>query len=497
MRMCDFLRLTKNKVIIKMFSRKFSHLNYRNIGIRLKSTCIKIKDVNTSHIGNTIQINGWVNNFRKQSKLIFLDLQDGSTDEHLQVMIDRETYRQNPGLAYGAGVTITGKVGTAPRGHLEVRADTLKLHGTCPTEDGVYPFVRKKVYSLDYIRQNLHFRTHTNLFQSIFRARHLATHAFHRYFNENGFCYVHTPIFTSNTCEGACELFKVSPLNDELLTLMQSKTAPKPKDDIYFGKTTYLTISGQMHLEAMCSRMGPVYNFGPVFRAENSRGPIHMSEFYMIEAEESFVESVDDVTNRIESTVKSVTKQLLNDNAKEIHNAHAAYAASLSEDGKEAKSIEDRFDWLEKPFETITFAEATEILETRYNSNTKDGLSKSDELTLVKHFEKPVFVVNWPKDLKAFYMRTCKHDSQLVEAIDLLMPHVGELAGGSVREDNYDVLKSSIPDDLQWYLDLRRYGGCTTGGFGIGFDRYLQVLLGVNNIKDTIPFPRWPHHCQM
>ncbi|XP_031624657.1 probable asparagine--tRNA ligase, mitochondrial [Contarinia nasturtii] len=481
-----------------MFLKNIVHLNLRtqSIGIRLKSTYLKIKDVNNSHVGNTIQIKGWVNNFRKQKKMIFLDLKDGSTNEHLQVMVDRETYHQNPGLGYGAGVVISGIVGTAPRGHLELRAETLQLNGTCPTEDGIYPFVRKQTHSPDYIRDHLHFRGHTNQFQSIFRARHLATHAFHRYFVENGFCYIHTPILTTNTCEGACELFTVRPLNEELLESMQSKTTPKLKDDIYFNQKTFLTISGQMHLEAMCFRLGSVYNFGPIFRAENSRGPIHMSEFYMIEAEESFVESIEDVTNRIESTIKSVTKQLLDENAKEIHDAHNAYRASL-EDQTESQSLEERLNWIEKPFETITYAEAAEILQKHYNSSANDGLSKSDELTLVKHFGKPVFVVNWPRELKAFYMRRCKHDQQLVEAIDLLMPHVGELAGGSVREDNYDILKSSMPDDLQWYLDLRKYGGCTTGGFGIGFDRYLQVLLGVSNIKDTIPFPRWPHNCRM
>ena len=181
----------------------------------------------------------------------------------------------------------------------------------------------------------------------------------------------------------------------------------------------------------------------------------------MIEAEESFVESVEDITQRIESTIKNVTKYLLDDNAKAVHDA---YKATLT-DEKEAQSEENCFKWLENPFATVTYADAAEILQKQYKFNAKEGLSKSDELTLVKHFQKPVFVINWPRELKPFYMRTCKHDSQLVEAIDFLMPNVGELAGGSVREDNYEALEPLIPNDLKWYLDLRKSGGCTTGGF--------------------------------
>lgn len=504
-----------------MILKHFSQLNYgtHRTCVRFKSTYIKIKDVNNGQVGNTINVRGWVNNFRKQSKFVFIDLKDGSSNDHLQVMIDRETHRQNPGLSYGAAVSITGQVGTAPRGHLELRAEKLHVNGTCASEDKIYPFVRKQNHSLDYIRQYLHLRAHSSQLQAFFRARHLATLAFHRYFNENGFIYIHTPVWTSfndgrssnhnydsiriyanyfqiltsNSCEGAGELLSVVPHNDELLQSMQSQTARKPKDEIYFDRKTFLTLSGQMHLEAMCFRLGSVYNFGPVFRAENCNSSIHMTEFYMIEAEECFVEGVEDITQRIESTIKDVTKYLLDGNAKEINDA---YKATLT-DEKKAQSEEDRFNWLEKPFETITYAEAGEILEQKYKFNPKEGLSKSDELTLVEYFQKPVFVVHWPRELKPFYMRTCKHDSQLVEAIDFLMPSVGELAGGSVREDKYEVLQPLIPNDLKWYLDLRKYGGCTTGGFGIGFDRYLQVLLGINNIKDTIPFPRWPHHCQM
>lgn len=477
-----------------MILRRFSHLNYGNhrIFARFNSSYMKIKDVNESHVGQTVKVRGWVNNFRKQSKFVFLDVKDGSTNEHLQVMIDRATHKQNPGIGYGATVAITGTVGKAPRGHLELRADCFQLNGICPTEDGIYPFVRKQNHSLDYIRQHLHLRAHIGQFQAIFRARHLATHAFHRYFNENGFIYIHTPILTSNSCEGAGELFTVLPHNEELLSAMQDVKVPKSNENVYFDRSTFLTLSGQMHLEAMCFRLGSVYNFGPVFRAENSNSSIHMSEFYMIEAEESFIERVEDITGRIEDTVKTVTQRLLDEHAKEISDVHATISMDKSSD-----SIETRFNWLDKTFEIVTYADASEILQKHQSFNPKLGLSKSDELSLVKYFEKPVFVINWPRELKPFYMRSCKDNPDLVEAIDFLMPMVGELAGGSVREDNYDILKPSIPKELEWYLDLRKYGGCTTGGFGIGFDRYLQVLLGVSNIKDTIPFPRWPHHCSM
>lgn len=477
-----------------MILRRISHIDFGIRGniARFKSIYTQIKDVNDSHVGQTVKVRGWIDNFRKQSKFVFLDVKDGSTNEHLQVMIDRETHKKNSDLGYGATVTITGVVGTAPRGHLELRANHFKLNGICPVEDGIYPFVRKQNHSFDYIRPHLHLRAHMSQFQAIFRARHLASHTFHRYFIENGFIFIHTPTLTSNSCEGAGELFTVRPHNEDLLSAMQDAKASKPKENIYFDRSTFLTLSGQMHLEAMCFRLGSVYNFGPVFRAENSKSSIHMSEFYMIEAEESFIECVEDITGRIEDTIKTVTKYLLDEHAKEINDVHVTLSSEKSNE-----NIETRFYWLEKQFEIVTYADASEVLQKQYSFDPKSGFSKSDELALVKYFGKPIFVIKWPSELKPFYMRRCRDNPELVDAIDFLMPMVGELAGGSVREENYDILQPSIPKGLEWYLDLRKYGGCTTGGFGIGFDRYLQVLLGISNIKDTIPFPRWPHHCSM
>lgn len=234
-----------------------------------------------------------------------------------------------------------------------------------------------------------------------------------------------------------------------------------------------------------------------VCSAENSQSPIHMSEFFMIEAEESFINGVEDMTKRIEDSVCFVTEKLLNNNHNDINAVISAHNDVKND------SIAKKFEWLNKrPFPLIQYSEAIDILKKYPNEFTSpvsysSGLSKQHEIFLVKHIGSPIFVVNWPKNIKPFYMRQCKDDENLVEAIDFLMPKTGELAGGSVREDNIDRLSENIPSDLKWYLDLRKYGGSTTGGFGIGFDRYLQIILGIHSIKDCIPFPRWPHHCDL
>ena len=294
---------------------------------------------------------------------------------------------------------------------------------------------------------------------------------------------------TSNDCEGAGETFLVKPGNQELL-----KTMVKPNvqlENAYFDHPTYLTVSGQLHLEAMSHGLGNVYTFGPTFRAENCKSPIHLSEFYMLEIEKVFVDSIEDLIQVTEAIIKDVTKKLLNQCEEDILTV------------RNQKTLED-FNWLDKKFPIIDYKEAIRILtENQSELNSKveydEGISKEQELFLVKHFNGPVFVIDWPIKIKSFYMREKKNEPGFVEALDLLVPHVGELIGGSVREDDYNKLKSKLPkvEALNWYLDLRKYGSVTTAGFGMGFERYLQWMLNVHNIKDVIPFPRWAHNCTM
>lgn len=318
------------------------------------------------------------------------------------------------------------------------------------------------------------------------RTRHHATKAFNDYFNKLNFTQVHTPILTANDCEGAGEVFSVKAENQAVLKNMVKTNVSL--ENAYFDKKTYLTVSGQLHLEAMAHGLGNVYTFGPTFRAENSKSPVHLSEFYMLEAEECFVESILNTTTIIEDMIKVVTKQVLDNCEEDILNVQGKKNFDCS--------------WIDKKIPIIEYKTAVEILKENQEKltkpvNQKDGLSKEHELFLVKHLNSPVFVIDWPAQMKPFYMRKKGENSEIAEALDFLVPFVGELAGGSVREDSYEKLVDSVPADLRWYAELRKFGGITTGGFGLGFERYLQFLLQVNNIKDVIPYPRWAHNCSL
>lgn len=286
----------------------------------------------------------------------------------------------------------------------------------------------------------------------------------------------------------------VKPDSEQLLKTMKHQDTDK-SEEIYFNHKVYLTVSGQLHLEAMAHGLSKVYAFGPTFRAENSKSAIHLSEFYMLEIEESFVESIHDVIGTISDMFRSTTKEFVEKCSDDV--------MRINRSNKEF-SLEKHYDWLTKDFPVLTFDEAYKIVEQNKEKlmkppNYNDGLSKEQELLLVNHCQGPCFVIDWPKEQKSFYMRQRKDNPAVVEALDFLVPRVGELVGGSVREDDYERLKAKIPDkeNLKWYLDLRKYGNVTTGGFGWGFERYLQLLLNIHSIKDVIPFPRWPHNCSM
>jgi asparaginyl-tRNA synthetase len=326
------------------------------------------------------------------------------------------------------------------------------------------------------------------------RCRHNLTNIINNYLFREGFIQIHTPILTSNDCEGAGEVFTVKPDSDKLLKTMRRKETDKD-DEIYFNRKVFLTVSGQLHIEAMSHGLARAYTLGPTFRAENSKSSVHLSEFYMLELEESFIESIEDVIRTISRFFKVVSKEFLDTSAAEVTRINKS---------NKSFNIDEHFKWLEKDFQVMTYNDAFEIItnhQDKFKNPPKfeDGLSKENEIFLATHCNGPCYVIDWPKNQKSFYMRQRKDNPEIVEALDFIIPHIGEVAGGSVREDNYDVLKSKMPpdDSLKWYLDLRKYGSVTTGGFGMGFERYLQFLLNIHSIKDVIPFPRWAHNCSM
>lgn len=457
----------------------------------ISHTSTSIKDVTSGkhQDGDQINVKGWIKSVRKLKEHVFLDINDGSCSQNLQLMVSKA---QLNGTAYGSSVNVSGTLGLTPKNQHELKVEQLEELGSCPLAEG-YPFYPKKSYPPDYIRNHLHLRPQVSSLAATLRVRHHATKCFHDYLDREGFFQIHTPIITSNDCEGAGEAFLVRPANPELLKQMAKKDVPL--DRAYFDRLAYLTVSGQLHLEAMSHGLGKVYTFGPTFRAENSKSPIHLSEFYMLELEEAFMDNLEDLTNRIESMLKHVTKSLL-----DVASDDLAAVRKLTTDS----TLEDSFRWLDKSYPRITFREAIDLLEQNRSKlkspvRAEEGINKEQELFLVSHLQCPVFVTDWPKAIKSFYMRQHPTNPELVDALDFLVPHVGELVGGSVRENDYQRLKEKLPDQeaLKWYLELRQFGSVPTAGFGLGLERYLCWVLNVHNIRDVIPFPRWAHNCGM
>ncbi|XP_055545190.1 probable asparagine--tRNA ligase, mitochondrial [Wyeomyia smithii] len=438
--------------------------------------------------GDKVHIQGWVKAVRKTKENVFLDINDGTSPGTLQLVISKLKLGET---AYGSSVDAKGTLGKTPNNQLEVQVDTLQELGNCPLSEG-FPFYPKKSYPPEYIRNHLHLRARTGSMSSTLRVRHRAIQCFNELLDQEGFIQIHVPVITSNDCEGAGEAFLVKPASEQLL---QQLSKNFPPDQCYFDGQAFLTVSGQLHLESMCHGLGKVYSFGPTFRAENCKSPIHLSEFYMLELEEAFMDSTEALMNRIESTVKAVTRSLLNSVSPDV-----ALVRKLTTQS----SLERDFAWLEKPFPRITYHEAIGILSNNQDKlkgtvEAEHGINKEQELFLVDYHQSPVFVESWPKELKSFYMRECPHDRNLVDGLDFLVPHAGELVGGSLRESDYNRLKDRIPDQraLGWYLELRKFGSVPTGGFGLGLERYLSWVLNVHNVRDVIPFPRWAHNCPM
>ncbi|MDP3130392.1 MAG: asparagine--tRNA ligase [Bacillota bacterium] len=445
--------------------------------------------------GKTVVLSGWVRNNRGQKEFGFIDLNDGSFFETIQVVYEDgkiENFKDVQKFRVGSSVAIEGILELTPtmKQPFEIKARKIDLLGDSPED---YP-IQPKRHSREFLRENAHLRMRTNLFSAVFRVRSEVSFAIHSFLNARDFVYVHTPIITGSDAEGAGEMFRVTTLDLEGLVKSGAKEIDFGKD--FFGKATNLTVSGQLQVESYAMAYRNVYTFGPTFRAENSNTQRHASEFWMIEPEIAFADLKDDMRLQ-EDMVKYIVNHVLTRCPKEIE-----FFDSFVEKGLKAK-LEHV---LATPFRTVTHHDAIEILiksgETFENTPVQgEDLATEHEKYLTRHFNGPVFVMDWPKDIKAFYMRL-NDDGKTVAAVDLLVPGSGELCGGSQREERLDMLlarmkEMHVPEkDLWWYLDLRRYGGCKHAGFGMGLERMIMYVTGVDNIRDVIPFPRTPRNCE-
>ncbi|CAG9571533.1 unnamed protein product [Danaus chrysippus] len=460
-----------------MFCKRILNICHKNL-FSIKKYSAIASVLKKPNIGEVAEIKGWVKSLRVQKEYVFADINDGSCAQRLQILIPKHLKTED--LTYGSSVHITGTLSQSPRGQIELVANNVKVLGSCVVLDG-YPFNPRTAHPPEYVRQYLHLRSRTNYISAVLRVRNALTRHIHEYFASRNYLHIHTPILTSNDCEGAGEVFKVQPENEDTIKAMMQEG--KNKDTVYFGRKTYLTVSGQLHLEAICRSMGNVYTLGPTFRAENSRSRLHLSEFYMLEAELAFADSMDTLQYNIEDLLKYIFIKTRETNEADLF--------VISKDNKEPS-------WVNRDFATITYDEAGSILDKKGLVVHDDGINKEQELALVEHCQVPVFIVQWPKNLKSFYMKESPLDNTKVDAFDLLAPITGEVVGGSLREDNYDKLKSKLPSDaLNWYLELRKFGNIPTGGYGLGLERIMQILCNIPNIKDTLPFPRWPHNCDL
>ncbi len=441
-----------------------------------------------------IILQGWIRNHRKQKEFGFIDFSDGTCFEHIQIVYDNQLddFEEITKLHNGSAIEVRGKIVSSQgeKQAFEVKANNIILLGDAVEE---YPLQPKR-HSREFLREISYLRPRTNLFQAVFRIRSLASMAIHTYFQERGYVYTHTPILTANDGEGAGEMFKVTTLNLNELPL--TKEGEINYQDDFFGKKVGLTVTGQLEGEAFALAFKKIYTFGPTFRAENSNTKTHASEFWMIEPEIAFCE-LEELMDIEEDMLRFIVKYIFQHASKEMDFLDQFVSPGLKD---KLKIV------LEKKAARITHEEAINILKKskkKFEFEPKQGedLAREHEKYLTEeYFQSPVCVYNWPKEIKAFYMKL-NDDQKTVAAVDLLVPGSGELMGGSQREEDYDKLISRMKElkmssqGLEWYLNLRKFGGCKHSGFGMGFERLLIYLTGVENIRDVIPFPRTPKSC--
>jgi asparaginyl-tRNA synthetase len=459
---------------------------------------------------SSIKISGWISNLRLQSNNGFIHLNDGSCFTTLQIVMDysdKEKQECNhifDNLVKHVSITVSGVLVPSPAKGQSIELKTslrnIKIYGQLNIMD--YPLSGKK-HSFEYLRNYPHLRVRTNYTASMARIRNSCSFATHQFFNDRNFCYVHTPIITTNDCEGAGEAFTITNINLSKVPTKKDKDGNRKvlyKKD-FFGERTNLTVSGQLHVESYALGLNRVYTFGPTFRAENSNTSRHLAEFWMIEPEICFID-LHQLMNLAESYVKFCIQYVMDNNKDDL----------LFFNQRISKGRLDIIaDILSQDFKKITYTQAINLLQQDWEKNSNiytnpewgDDLGSDQEKYITKKLG-TTFVYNYPKKIKSFYMKkNLDEDSNMttVQAMDLLVPGIGELIGGSIREDNYDILLQSLLDkkipqsDLQWYLDLRKFGSTPHGGFGLGFERLIMLITGITNIRDAIPFPRYPKHC--
>ena len=444
--------------------------------------------------GATVCVKGWVRTKRGSKSVNFIALNDGSTIKNIQIVADVDKFDPETLklITTGACLSVEGEL-VASQGsgqNVEIQAENIVVLGAC---DSNYP-MQKKGQSFEYMRQHAHMRLRTNTFGAVFRIRHNMAMAIHNYFHEHGFYYFHTPIITASDCEGAGQMFQVTTKN--LYDINKNEDGKIDYSDDFFGKMTSLTVSGQLEGELGATALGAIYTFGPTFRAENSNTPRHLAEFWMIEPEVAFYDIKDNM-DLAEDFIKYCVRWALENCEDDLQFLNKMIDNSLI----------DRLHFVcNNNFVRLTYTEGIKILEEAINSGRKfefpvywgaDLSSEHERFLVEEYFKKPVILTDYPKDIKAFYMKL-NEDGKTVRAMDVLFPQIGEIIGGSEREENYDKLVKRINEmnipmkDMWWYLDTRRFGSCPHSGFGLGFERLILFVTGMQNIRDVIPFPRTP-----
>ena len=465
-------------------------------------------------INSIIKVSGWVRTRRGSKSVSFIALNDGSTIKNLQIVAETSNFNEElfKKITTGSCLEIEGELKNSEgkEQSLEVLAKSIIVLGEANSDE--YPLQPKK-HSLEFLREKAHLRFRTNTFSAVFRLRHALTFAIHNYFNQNGYVNIHTPIITGADAEGAGEMFKVS--NFDLKNIPINEAGEIDYQQDFFGKQTNLTVSGQLEAELAALALGKVYTFGPTFRAENSNTSRHLSEFWMIEPETAFAD-LNDNMDLAEDFLKYCISYCLKNNKEDLdflHNRLENEEKNLKKEERAELGLLERLSFVvDNKFERITYTEAINILRNCKPNKKKrfqfiikgfgDDLQSEHERFLVeKKFKKPVIITDYPKDIKAFYMKL-NDDNTTVRAMDILFPLIGEMVGGSQREERLDELNARMNEmnvdkkELWWYLETRRFGSCIHSGFGLGFERLMMFITGMKNIRDVIPFPRTPKNAE-
>ena len=483
------------KVQLYFLNCYFWSLNFKSYIKLMKRT--KVKELLTGFpVGEEVLVKGWVRTKRSIKEIVFIALNDGSTIKNIQIVAEGVKFGEQllKDINTGAAIAVKGKLAESKGKEqpVEIIAEEIELYGKADPE--IYP-LQKKGHSLEFLREIAHLRFRTNTFGAIFRIRHAIAFAIHKYFNDKGFYYLHTPIITGSDCEGAGEMFRVTTLDFDNIPRNQEGKVDFSKD--FFGKETNLTVSGQLEGELGALALGEIYTFGPTFRAENSNTPRHLAEFWMIEPEMAFYD-INDNMDLAEDFLKYLTRYALENCRDDLEFLNNMFDKGLIE----------RLEFiLKNPFERITYTNAIEILKASGRKWEfpvewgRDLQAEHERYLVEEYFKRPVIITDYPKEIKAFYMKL-NEDGKTVKAMDVLFPGIGEVIGGSQREEDYNKLLNRIRElnmnekDLWWYIDTRRFGSAPHSGFGLGLERFLIFLTGMTNIRDVIPFPRTPRNAE-